>query len=85
MAIGKLGQRRQVVIPKEICEEVGLYEGDFLEVEFYKGNIVIKPKKLVDSDDIITPEEEKIVLKGEKQLLQGKAKTWKQIKDEMGS
>ena len=32
MAISKLGLRRQVVIPKEICEELGLQEGDFVEV-----------------------------------------------------
>ena len=32
MAISKVGQRRQVVIPKEICEDLGLKEGDFVEV-----------------------------------------------------
>ncbi len=30
MPIGKIGQRRQVVIPKEICEELGLQTGDFV-------------------------------------------------------
>ena len=32
MRISKLGQRRQVVIPKEICDELGLREGDVVEV-----------------------------------------------------
>jgi AbrB family looped-hinge helix DNA binding protein len=32
MAISRLGQRRQVVIPKEICKELGLSVGDFVEV-----------------------------------------------------
>ena len=32
MAISRLGQRRQVVIPKEICRSLGLEEGDFVEV-----------------------------------------------------
>jgi len=27
MSISKVGQRRQVVIPKEICEDLGLKEG----------------------------------------------------------
>ena len=32
MPIGKIGQRRQVVIPKEICDELDLQVGDFVEV-----------------------------------------------------
>ena len=55
MPIGKIGQRRQVVIPKEICEELGLQTGDFVEVKQVKGTVVIKPKKLVDADEVLTP------------------------------
>jgi AbrB family looped-hinge helix DNA binding protein len=54
MPIGKLGQRRQVVIPKEICDELGLQEGDFVEVTRQQGTIIIKPKKLVDADELLT-------------------------------
>ena len=68
MPISKLGQRRQVVIPKEICDELGLHEGDFVEVTSTGGQVIIKPKKLVDADDVLTPEEEKVVRKGEAQL-----------------
>jgi hypothetical protein len=49
-----------------------------------KGTVVIKPKKLVDADDVLTPEEEAIVTKGEAELRQGKSKPWSQIKDELG-
>lgn len=80
MPISKLGQRRQVVIPKEICEELGLQEGDFIEVIRQGGAVVIKPKKVVDSDDILTPEEEEIVRRGEEQLRRGQSKSWQQIK-----
>ncbi len=55
MPIGKLGQRRQVVIPKEICQELGLEEGDFVEVTSAEGKVIIKPKKLVDGDEVLTP------------------------------
>ena len=55
MPISKIGQRRQVVIPKEICEDLGLEVGDFVEVERVKGTVVIKPKKLVDADELLTP------------------------------
>lgn len=71
MGISKLGQRRQVVIPKEICEQLGLREGDFVEVTINKGAVVIRPKTLVDPDDILTSEEEAIVRKGEGQLRRG--------------
>ena len=68
MPISKLGQRRQVVLPKDICDEVGLREGDFVEVDAARGVVVIKPKKIVDADDILTPDEEAIVRKGEDQI-----------------
>jgi AbrB family looped-hinge helix DNA binding protein len=55
MPISKLGQRRQVVIPKEICDELGLHEGDFVEVTSTEGQVIIKPKKLVDANDVLTP------------------------------
>jgi len=71
MSISKLGQRRQVVIPKEICDELGLQEGDFVEVSRVEGQVIIKPKKLVDADDVLTPEEEKVVRKGKAQLKKG--------------
>jgi antitoxin MazE len=61
MPIGKLGQRRQVVIPKEICEELGLQEGDFLEVTSAEGKVIIKPKKLVDADDELTPTQRVVI------------------------
>ncbi len=83
MAIGKVGLRRQVVIPKEICEVVGLQEGDFVEVREDKGAVVIKPKKLVDPEDILTPEEEKLVKKGEAQLKRGKSVLWDDLKKEL--
>ncbi len=55
MPIMRLGQRRQVVIPKEICDELNLQEGDFVEVTSVEGRVIIKPKKLVDADEILTP------------------------------
>jgi len=83
MPIGKIGQRRQVVIPKEIFEALDLKTGDFVEVTQVKRTVVIKPKKLVDADDVLTPEEEAVIRKGEAQLRQGKSKSWSQIKHEL--
>ena len=75
MPIGKLGQRRQVVIPKAICDVLGLKVGDFVEVIRKNGTVVIKPKKLVDPDDVLTPEEEVIVRKGEQEMMRARWST----------
>lgn len=80
MPIGKIGQRRQVVIPKDICEALGLETGNFVEVTRVNSTVVIKPKKLVDAEDVLTPEEKAIVRKGERQLREGKSRSWSQIK-----
>ncbi len=83
MPVSKLGQRRQVVIPKDICEDLGLEIGDFVEVTHVKGTVVIKPKKLVDAEDVLTPEEAKIVRKGEAQLRRGQYITLEDLEHEL--
>lgn len=77
MPISEPGQRRQVVIPKAICDALGL------EIVEARGRVVIKPKKLVDADDVLTPEEEKIARRGVRQMKQGASKPWQQIRHEM--
>ena len=88
ISISRLGQRRQVVIPKETCKAAGLREGDFVEVTGRKGWILIKPKKLVDPEDTLTPQEEKIVAKGFRQqfrrLPRDRREQMSQAVDEMG-
>ena len=83
MLISKLGKRRQVVIPKMVCKAAGLREGDFVEVTGRNGRIVLKPTKSVDLEDTLTPEEEKIVAKGFRQLKRGEYVTWNQLKREL--
>src|SRR5919106_5519357 len=85
MPVSKLGQRRQVVIPKEACEELGLRVGDFVEVQVTRGTVVIKPKKLVDADDVLSAREEALVAKGEAELRRGEYITLKEFKHEVGS
>ena len=46
----KIRTNRQVTIPKIIFEELGLNEGDFVEVTILNDAAIIKPKKLVDRD-----------------------------------
>ncbi len=85
MAISKLGNRRQVVIPKNICDAIGLKAGDFLEVLRFEDNqIVIKPKRLVDMEDTLTPEEEALVERGLQDIEQGNVMTLDELRNELG-
>ena len=73
--LGRIGQRRQVVIPREIFENLHLREGDFIEVAQHRGTVVIKPKKLVDLDDVLTSAEGALLKKAERDMKQGKYMT----------
>ena len=42
--------RRQVTLPAEVCDELGLAIGDQLEVKVEDGLIVARPKKLAASE-----------------------------------
>lgn len=84
MRIVKIRTNRQVTVPKVIFDELGLKEGDFVEVSRKGENIVIKPKRLVDVEDTLSPEEEKLVDQGFKQLKRGESVLWKELKDELG-
>jgi AbrB family looped-hinge helix DNA binding protein len=77
--IGRVGQRRQVVIPREIFESLDMREGDFVAVEQHGRSVVIKPKKLVDPDDVLTPEEGAHLKKAEREMKQGKYVTLAQL------
>jgi AbrB family looped-hinge helix DNA binding protein len=71
MSTIKVRTKRQITIPKAIFNDLGLKEGDYVEIIHNKNQIVIKPKKITVSDDVLTPEEEKVVEKGIEQLKHG--------------
>ncbi|OFV92647.1 MAG: hypothetical protein A3H28_06380 [Acidobacteria bacterium RIFCSPLOWO2_02_FULL_61_28] len=83
MSITRLGKRRQVVIPKAICEATGLREGDFVEVTSRNGRIVIQSPKSVDLEDTLTPEEEEMVRRGEEQLRRGEYVTLEELEHDL--
>lgn len=82
--MSKIDQRRRVVIPKEIFEEMGLKEGDVVEVTHSKTSITIKAKRTVDPEDTLTAQEEKIVARGFRQLRRGNSVAWDQPKNDLG-
>ena len=46
--IMKISPQGQIRIPKKIMEKYGIQKGDYLEVDAMKGQIVLKPRKLID-------------------------------------
>jgi AbrB family looped-hinge helix DNA binding protein len=83
-ALSRIGQRRQVVIPKKIFDAMRLKEGDFMEVKTERGRVSMKPKRLVDWDETLTAGEAKMVRHGLKQAKERKTQPWSRIKDELG-
>ena len=81
--IGRVGQRRQVVIPRDMLETLNLQEGDFVAFAKQKNGVLIKPKRLVDADDILTPEESALVKKAEREMHEGKFVTLAQLRHDL--
>ena len=80
----KAGKSRQVVIPKEIWDEMNFSPGEYFEVKVVKGNLVLVPKKLVDRDELLSPEDEVSLAKGLAELNQGKGMKWEEFKKKHG-
>lgn len=80
--ISKVDRRRRVVVPKSICEQLGLHEGDSVEMALQRDGAILRPRR-VDADDTLTPEEERLVRKGERQLKQGKYISWDDLKKKL--
>jgi hypothetical protein len=49
-----------------------------------QNGVLIKPRRVVDPDDVLTPAEAKNVRHALKQVQQGKTKPWGRIKHELG-
>jgi AbrB family looped-hinge helix DNA binding protein len=83
-AVSRIGQRRQVVIPKRLFEALELQEGDFVEVTVERGRLAMRPKRLVDVSDILTKSEASKVRRGEAEIKAGRSKPWRVIKHGLG-
>jgi bifunctional DNA-binding transcriptional regulator/antitoxin component of YhaV-PrlF toxin-antitoxin module len=82
--IGRVGQRRQVVIPREIFDNLHMREGDFVAFAKHGNGVLVKPRQVVDPGDVLTPDEAKRLRKSLRQTGQGKTRPWAEIKRELG-
>ncbi len=79
--VGRVGQRRQIVIPREILNTLKLQAGDWVAFSEQRDGVLIKPKRAADIGDTLTPEEAKTVRRGEAQLKRGQSKPWRAVKN----
>ena len=79
--IARVGQGRQVVIPREILKTLKIQAGDLVAITKQQNGVLIKKRKrVVDPDDTLTAAEAKIVRRGEAQLKRGESKPWRAVK-----
>jgi AbrB family looped-hinge helix DNA binding protein len=82
--IGRVGRRRQVVIPQDILEALNLQAGDLVAFAEKRNGVLITPKRAsrlsTDASDQLTPEQEKIVRRGEAEFKRGETKSWRDVK-----
>ena len=70
--IGRVSRRRQVVIPREMLETLNIQEGDFVAYAQKQNGVLIKPRRVVDADDVLTTQESALVKKAEREMREGK-------------
>jgi len=70
--IGRVSRRRQVVIPREMLETLNIQEGDFVAFAQKQNGVLIKPRRVVDADDVLTTQESALVKKAEREMREGK-------------
>jgi AbrB family looped-hinge helix DNA binding protein len=81
--IGRVSQRRQVVIPREMLETLNIQEGDFVAFAQKQGGVLIKPRRVVDADDILTTEESALVKNAEREMREGKFVSLAQLRHDL--
>ena len=82
-SVSRIGLRREVVIPKDVFDRLGLRKGDLVEVTAHAGRVSLKPKKSVGADDVLTGSDAKKVRHAMKQAQEGTTKAWADLKHEL--
>jgi antitoxin component of MazEF toxin-antitoxin module len=68
------------VIPREIFDKLQMQEGDFVAISRQGNCVLLKPKRIVDAEEVLNAEEARLVRKGEAQLKRGQSKSWRDVK-----
>ena len=75
---------KEIVVPQHVRRKAGIKAGEPVDFIASARSITIKPKRVVDADDMLTPAEAKKVRHGMKQIKEGRFKLWRDVKHELG-
>lgn len=77
-----LKPKAEITVPKSVRRKAGIKPGDRVEfrVSGHVINIIPKPKRVAAGDQTLTPEEAKLVRRGEAQLKRGESQSWRDVK-----
>ena len=76
----KLTSQHQITIPKRVCQALRLQGGDRLEIVVTPSHkLLLKPKKLIDVDDVAY-RLGKEILEAEEQIKRGDVVAWSDVK-----
>ena len=78
--IRRVGQRREIAIPKQICDALHLGAGDLVAVGRRNGTVVIIPQYPAVAETFLSPEEAKSVRRGTKDVAAGRTVPWSHYK-----
>jgi bifunctional DNA-binding transcriptional regulator/antitoxin component of YhaV-PrlF toxin-antitoxin module len=84
MRTARVGQHRELVLPRAILKTLNLQEGDVVAFAEQKNGVLIKPKRTLNPDDTLSAAEAKKVRQGMKQIKEGRFKLWRDVKHELG-
>jgi AbrB family looped-hinge helix DNA binding protein len=76
MPVVKVGSKHQVVIPREVRDELGIEPGDYVEISRGKNGALIKRQELIDApptDERLGPKAKASLRAGLKDVADGKA------------
>lgn len=71
------------MIPRDLAETINLREGDYVAFEKKGAGLLMKPKRVVDPDDTLTPEERVMIERARKEMREGKYVSLAQLEHEL--
>ena len=81
--VGRIGHRREVVLPKQPCDDAGSNSGDQVGVSMRGHLLVLKPRKIAVETEQLTVTETKSGQKGAAQIRRGAFRAWRDIRREL--
>ena len=84
-SVVRIGERRQIVIPKEVLRTLKVREGDLVALSKHANGVLIKPKRSPDPDDMLTPSERAMVTKARREMREGRSISLAQLEHELAS